>query len=110
MEALQEEAFEKDIRNEKEFRTFAEDLVRDLFDISHALGEVVQEILSAYHRVQVDEKRYTESHGGQSGDQKSDRGNQAGFGKSGAKRLAINIFSGKAQAHSSVSGSLAVES
>ena len=53
MEALQEEAFEKDIRNEKEFRTFAEDLVRDLFDISHALGEVVQEILSAYHRVQV---------------------------------------------------------
>jgi ATP-dependent helicase HrpA len=51
MEALQKEVFEKDIRSEEEFRICAESLVRDLFDISHVLGEVVQEIFATYHKV-----------------------------------------------------------
>jgi ATP-dependent helicase HrpA len=53
MEALQKEAFERDIRNEQDFRASAENLSRDLFDISHALGKVVQEILLTYHRVRM---------------------------------------------------------
>jgi ATP-dependent helicase HrpA len=53
METLHREAFERDIRSEKELRAVAKDLTRDLFEISHTLGEVIQEILSAYHRVRM---------------------------------------------------------
>jgi ATP-dependent helicase HrpA len=53
MEALQKEAFERDIRNEEEFLACTKSLTRDLFDISHAIEEVIQEILSAYHRVRM---------------------------------------------------------
>jgi ATP-dependent helicase HrpA len=51
LEALQKEAFEKDIRSEGEFRSLLKNLSRDLFDIGHALVNTVQEILSAYHMV-----------------------------------------------------------
>jgi ATP-dependent helicase HrpA len=53
MEALQKEAFERDIRIEEEFRACAESLARDLFYVCHALGEVVQKILSTYHKVRM---------------------------------------------------------
>jgi ATP-dependent helicase HrpA len=53
MEALQMEALEKDIRSEVEFQACAENLTTDLFDISHVLREVVQEILLTYHKVQI---------------------------------------------------------
>lgn len=53
MEALQREAFERDIRGEEEFHACAEKLARDLFEISHTLGQVVREILSAYHGVRM---------------------------------------------------------
>ena len=53
MEALQKEAFERDVRSEEEFRSLAENFAQDLFDISHVLGEVVQEILSACHKVRM---------------------------------------------------------
>jgi ATP-dependent helicase HrpA len=51
LEALQKEAFEKDIRSEGEFRSLVKSLARDIFDIGHALVNTVQEILSAYHKV-----------------------------------------------------------
>ena len=51
LEALQKEAFERDIRSEAEFRSLLKSLARDLFDIGHALVNTVQEILSAYHKV-----------------------------------------------------------
>lgn len=53
IETLQKEAFERDIRSEEEFCACAESLAWDLFDISHALGEVVQEILSTFHKVRM---------------------------------------------------------
>ena len=53
MEALQKEAFERDVRREEEFRSFTESLTRDLFDIGHALGKVVQEILAAYESARM---------------------------------------------------------
>ncbi|UCE43250.1 MAG: ATP-dependent RNA helicase HrpA [Candidatus Aminicenantes bacterium] len=53
MNSLQKEAFERDIRSEEEFNACAESLTRNLFDISHTLREVVQEILSAYQRVRM---------------------------------------------------------
>ncbi len=53
MVTLQKESFERDIRSEEDFRICAESLTRDLFSISHSLGEVVQEILATYHRVRM---------------------------------------------------------
>jgi len=53
MEALQKEALEKDIRSEEEFRAYSESLTRELFAISHALGEAVQGVLSAYNKVRM---------------------------------------------------------
>jgi len=53
MDALQKEAFERDIRSEEEFRVCAESLTKDLFEVSHALVEVVKEILSTYHKVRM---------------------------------------------------------
>ena len=53
METLQKEAFEWDIRSEEEFRAVVENLPRDLFDISHTIGSVVQEILSTYHKARM---------------------------------------------------------
>ena len=53
MEALQREAFERDVRSEEEFRALTDSLSRDLFDIGHALGEAVRKILSTYHRVRL---------------------------------------------------------
>jgi ATP-dependent helicase HrpA len=51
MEILQREVFEKEIRGEKEFCAHAERLTEELFEISHILGNAVQEILSAYQRL-----------------------------------------------------------
>jgi ATP-dependent helicase HrpA len=53
MEALQKEALEKDIRSFEEFFACQENLARDLFDIGHAIGEVVQEFLSTYQKVRM---------------------------------------------------------
>jgi ATP-dependent helicase HrpA len=53
MEALQKEAFERDIRSEKKFQALAESLTHDLLSISHALGEIVQEIISTHHKVRM---------------------------------------------------------
>jgi ATP-dependent helicase HrpA len=52
-EALQKEAFERDIRSEEEFLACSESLTRDLFQIGHSLGEVVKEILSTYQKVRM---------------------------------------------------------
>jgi ATP-dependent helicase HrpA len=51
METLQREVFEKDIRDEKEFRDHTEGLIQELFERCHILGNAVQEILSAYQRM-----------------------------------------------------------
>ncbi len=53
MESLQRECFEKDIRSGEEFHAHSESLARDLFDNSHALKEVLQEILTAYHKTRM---------------------------------------------------------
>jgi len=53
MESLQREGFEKDFRSAEEFQAYSESLSRDLFDIGHALGKIVQEILPAYHKVRM---------------------------------------------------------
>jgi ATP-dependent helicase HrpA len=53
MEALQKEVFERDVRSEAEFHTLTESLTRDLFDIGHALGKIVQEILAAYESARM---------------------------------------------------------
>ncbi len=53
MEALQAKALEKDIRREEEFRAYAESLTQKLFAMSHSLGEVVQDILLRYNKVQT---------------------------------------------------------
>jgi len=63
MEALQKEALEKDIRSEEEFRAYAESLTRNLFAISHALGEAVQGVMSAYHKVRMTLRNITEHPG-----------------------------------------------
>jgi ATP-dependent helicase HrpA len=53
MEALKKEAFEKDIRSQEAFFASTERLGRDLFDMSHSLGQAVLEILSIYHKVRM---------------------------------------------------------
>ena len=53
MEALQREAFERDMRSEEEFRAYAESLTRGLLAISHAVVEAVKQILSTYHKVRM---------------------------------------------------------
>ncbi len=63
MEALQKEALEKDIRSEEEFQACAESLTRDLFAISHALGEAVQDVLSAYHKLRMTLRSITKRSG-----------------------------------------------
>jgi ATP-dependent helicase HrpA len=61
MEALQIEAFEKDIRKEEEFRTYAESLIQGLFALSHTLMEAVLEILSGYNKVRMTLRNITQS-------------------------------------------------
>jgi ATP-dependent helicase HrpA len=63
MDALQREAFEKDIRREAEFRPCLEKMTKDLFATSHALGEAVKEILSTYHGVRSTLSGTLKSHG-----------------------------------------------
>jgi ATP-dependent helicase HrpA len=53
MEALQKEAFERDIRSREEYETYARNLTRELFAISHALTGTAQKIMTAYHRVRM---------------------------------------------------------
>ena len=53
MEALQTEAFEKDVRSEEAFHDCSESLTRNLFDIGHAVVGVVKEILLAYQKVRT---------------------------------------------------------
>lgn len=61
MEALQREAFEKDIRKQEEFRAYTERLTQDLFALSHTLGESVKEILSSYKKVRMTLRSLTKS-------------------------------------------------
>ncbi|MDH4220377.1 MAG: DUF3418 domain-containing protein, partial [Candidatus Aminicenantes bacterium] len=63
MEALQKDAFEKDIRSEEDFKAYSESMTRDLFAISHALGEAVQQILSTYHKVRMTLRSILKSQG-----------------------------------------------
>jgi ATP-dependent helicase HrpA len=53
MEALQKEAFERDIRTWEEYESYGKNLTRELFAISHTLTEVAQKIMTAYHRVRM---------------------------------------------------------
>ncbi|MDH5468821.1 MAG: DUF3418 domain-containing protein, partial [Candidatus Aminicenantes bacterium] len=64
MEVLQKEALEKDIRSQEEFRVCAESLTRELFAISHSLGEAVQGVMSAYHKVRMTLRNITKRPGG----------------------------------------------
>jgi ATP-dependent helicase HrpA len=66
MEALQREAFEKDIRKQEEFLAYAESLAQGLFALSHSLGKAVQEILSGYNKVRMTLRSITESNKGSS--------------------------------------------
>jgi ATP-dependent helicase HrpA len=63
MEALQIEAFEKDIRKEEEFQTYAEGLTQGLFALSHSLVETVLEILSGYDKVRMTLRSIAQSQG-----------------------------------------------
>jgi ATP-dependent helicase HrpA len=53
MEAIQREAFEKDIRSKEEFESYARNLTKGLFAVSHALTETVQKIMTTYHKVRM---------------------------------------------------------
>jgi len=63
MDVLQKEAFEKDIRTEEEIRGCMDGMTKDLYAISHALGESVQAILFAYHKVRSTLSGTLKSHG-----------------------------------------------
>jgi ATP-dependent helicase HrpA len=63
MEALQIEAFEKDICKEEEFRVYAESLTQGLFALSHSLVEAGLEILSGYNKVRMTLRSITQSQG-----------------------------------------------
>jgi len=60
MEALQREAFEKNIRSAKEFQICKENMTKDLFAISHSLSEAVKGILSAFHKVRLSLRSITQ--------------------------------------------------
>ncbi|MBN1224792.1 MAG: DUF3418 domain-containing protein, partial [Candidatus Aminicenantes bacterium] len=63
MEALQKEALEKNIRSPEEFQACTEHMTKDLFAISHALGEAVRQILPAYNEVRSVLKNIAQSKG-----------------------------------------------